>query len=156
MWALERNILIGKLLLMTTDTLRCRVYANGKLIGSAELAPADPPMGSASGSFYPNDDYKKVQPLIREHHRYDGTLGGVDEEKRIVAEAKIDALGLSVITEDGETLDPLNGVHIVDFSEELDEDPYQLDVLGLSFDVYDRLFPSAWQVYLDDFKGKEQ
>jgi hypothetical protein len=139
-----------------TDTLRCNVYANGKLIGVAELAPADPPMGSASGSFYPNDDYKKIQPVIREHNLYDGTLGEVDEEKRLVSEAKINALGLSVITEDGEALDPSNGVHIVDFSEELDEDPYQLDVLGLPFDIFDRLFPSAWQEYFDDSKGKEQ
>jgi hypothetical protein len=141
---------------MTTNTLRCKVYTNGRLIGLAELAPADPPMGSASGSFYPNDDYKKIQPVIREHNLYDGTLGEVDEEKLLVAQAKIDALGLSVITEDGEALDPLNGVHIVDFSEELDEDPYQLDVLGLPFDSFDRLFPSAWQEYLDSSEGKEQ
>ena len=141
---------------MTTNTLRCKVYANRRLIGLAELAPADPPMGSASGSFYPNDDYKKIQPIIREHNLYDGTLGGVDEEKLLVAQAKIDALGLSVITEDGEALEPLNGVHIVDFSEELDEDPYQIDVLGLPFDSFDRLFPSAWQEYLDSSEGKEQ
>ena len=61
-----------------------------------------------------------------------------------------------MVTEDGETLDPLSGVHIVDFSEELVEDPYQLDVLGLPFDIYDRLFPIAWQEYLDGSKGKEQ
>jgi hypothetical protein len=113
-------------------------------------------MGSASGSFYPNDDYKKIQPVIREHNLYDGTIGEVDEGKLLVAQAKIDALGLSVITEDGEALDPLNGVHIVDFSEELDEDPYQIDVLGLPFDSFDRLFPSAWQEYLDSSEGKEQ
>ena len=135
---------------MTAATIRCNIYANGKLIGRAELAPADPPMGSASGSFYPNDDYKKIQPVIREHNLYDGTLGEVDEGKRLVTEAKINALGLAVITEAGETLDPLNGVHIVDFSEELDEDPYQIDVLGLSFDIYDRLFPSAWQEYFEE------
>jgi hypothetical protein len=136
------------------DTLRCRVYANGMLVGSAELRPADPPMGSASGSFYPNDDYEEIRPIVREHNLYDGTLGEVNERKRMEAEAKIDALRLSVITEDGEALDPLSGVHIVDFSEELDEEPYELEVLGLPFDIYDRLFPSAWQEYLD--KGKEQ
>jgi hypothetical protein len=136
--------------------LRCYVYANGILVGSAELIPTDPPMGCASGPFSPNDDYKKIQPIIREHNLYDGTLGEVNEQKRIEAEAKIEALRLSVITEDGEDLDPLSGVHIVDFSEELDEDPYQLDVLGLPFDIYDRLFPLAWQEYLDGLKGKEQ
>jgi hypothetical protein len=139
-----------------TDMLRCYVYANGILVGSAELIPTDPPMGCASGPFSPNDDYKKIQPIIREHNLYDGTLGEVNEQKRIEAEAKIEALRLSVITEDGEDLDPLSGVHIVDFSEELDEDPYQLDVLGLPFDIYDRLFPLAWQEYLDGLKGKEQ
>src|SRR5262245_39651029 len=139
-----------------TDMLRCYVYANRRLVGSAELIPTDPPMGCASGPFYPNDDYKEIQPIIREHNLYDGTLGEVNEQKRTEAQAKIDALLLSVITEDGEALDPLSGVHIVDFSEELDEDPYQLDVLGLPFDIYDRLFPLAWQEYLDRVKGKEQ
>jgi hypothetical protein len=139
-----------------TDILRCRVYANGMLIGSVELIPVDPPMGCASGPFYPNDSYRKIQPIIREYHLYDGTLGEVNGQKRIEAEAKIDALRLSVITEDGEVLDPEVGVHIADFSEELDEDPYQLDVLGLPFDIYDRLFPSAWQEYLNHVKGKEQ
>jgi hypothetical protein len=113
-------------------------------------------MGCASGPFYPNVDYKEIQPIIREHNLYDGTLGEVNEQKRLEAQDKIDALRLSVITEDGEDLDPLSGVHIVDFSEELDEDPYQLDVLGLSFDIYDRLFPLGWQEYLDRFSGKEQ
>jgi hypothetical protein len=140
----------------SADILRCRVYANGMPVGSAELMPADPPMGCASGPFYPNDDYKGIQPIIREHHHYDGTLGEVNEQKRLEAQVKIDALRLSVITEDGEALDPLSGVHIVDYSEELQEDPYQLDVLGLPFDIYDRLFPLAWQEYLDRFKGKEQ
>jgi hypothetical protein len=137
-----------------TDILRCQVCANGILIGSAELIAEDPPMGCASGPFYPNDDYKEIQAVIREHNLYDGTLGEVNEQKRREAEAKIDALRLSVITEDGEALDPLSGVHIVDFSEELDEDPYELEVLGLPFDIYDRLFPLAWQEYLDE--GKEQ
>ena len=139
-----------------TDILRCQVCANGILIGSAELIAEDPPMGCASGPFYPDDGYRKIQPIIREYHLYDGTLGEVNGQKRLEAEAKIDALRLSVITEDGEVLDPEVGVHISDFSEELDEDPYQLDVLGLPFDIYDRLFPLAWQEYLDRVKGKEQ
>jgi hypothetical protein len=126
------------------------------LIGSAELMPDDPPMGCASGSFYPNDDYKEIQPVIREQHLYDGSLGKTDGKKLTEAQDKISALRLSVITEDGETLDPAGGVHIADFSEELDEDPYQLDVLGLPFDIYDCLFPLAWQEYLDRFKGREQ
>ena len=140
----------------STDILRCHVYANRILVGSAELIPTDPPMGCASGPFYPNDGYRKIQPIIREYHLYDGTLGEVNGQKRLEAEAKIDALRLSVITEDGEVLDPEVGVHISDYSEELDEDPYQLDVLGLPFDIYDRLFPLAWQEYLDRVKGKEQ
>jgi hypothetical protein len=139
-----------------TDILRCNVYANEMLVGSAELVPADPPMGYASGPFYPNDNYKKIQIIIREHHLYDGTLGKVNEQKLREAQAGIDALRLSVITEDGEVLDPSNGFDIVDFSGELDEDPYELEVLGLPFEIYDRLFPLAWQEYDDSFKGKEQ
>jgi hypothetical protein len=136
--------------------MRCNLYANDELVGWVELTHTDPPMGCASGPFYPNESYRRIQPIIREYNLYDGTLGEVNEQKRIEAQDKIDALRLSVVTEDGETLDPLNGVHIVDFSEELVEDPYQLDVLGLPFDIYDRLFPLAWQEYLDGSKGKEQ
>jgi hypothetical protein len=136
--------------------MRCNLYANDELVGWAELIPTDPPMGCASGPFYPNDSYRKIQPVIREYNLYDGTLGEVNEQKRLEAQDKIDALRLSVITEDGEALDPLSGVHIVDYSVELAEDPYQLDVLGLPFDIYDRLFPLAWQEYLDRDKGKEQ
>ncbi len=136
--------------------MRCNIYANGELVGWAELNSADPPMGCASGPFHPNDNYKKIQPIIREYHLYDGTLGEVDSQKRIEAQAKIDALRLSVVTEDGEVLDPACGVHIADFSEELDEDPYQIDVIGLPFDIYDRLFPSAWQEYLNHSDGREE
>jgi hypothetical protein len=136
--------------------MRCNLYANDELVGWVELTHTDPPMGCASGPFYPNESYRRIQPIIREYNLYDGTLGEVNEQKRIEAQDKIDALRLSVVTEDGETLDPLSGVHIVDFSEELVEDPYQLDVLGLPFDIYDRLFPLAWQEYLDGSKGKEQ
>jgi hypothetical protein len=136
--------------------MKCNLYANEELVGWADLISTDPPMGCASGPFYPNESYGKIQPIIREYNLYDGTLGEVNEQKRIEAQDKIDALRLSVVTEDGETLDPLSGVHIVDFSEELVEDPYQLDVLGLAFDIYDRLFPLAWQEYLDGSKGKEQ
>jgi hypothetical protein len=136
--------------------MRCNLYANDELVGWVELTHTDPPMGCASGPFYPNESYRRIQPIIREYNLYDGTLGEVNEQKRIEAQDKIDALRLSVVTEDGEALDPLSGVHIVDFSEELVEDPYQLDVLGLPFDIYDRLFPLAWQEYLDGSKGKEQ
>lgn len=134
-----------------TNTLKCNVYAKGILVGSADLAPADPPMGVASGPFYPNDDYKKIQPLIREYLLYDGTIGEADAQKRLEAQAKLEILRLSVITEHGEVLDPAGGVHIADFSGELDEDPYQLDVLGLAFEIYDRLFPLAWQEYLNQY-----
>jgi hypothetical protein len=136
--------------------MKCYLYSNEELVGWADLNNTDPPMGLASGPFYPNDSYRKIQPVIREYHLYDGTLGEVDGQKRMEAQAKIDALRLSVVTEDREVLDPAGGVHIADFSEELDEDPYQLDVLGLPFDIFDRLFPLAWEEYLNHSEGKEQ
>jgi hypothetical protein len=136
--------------------MRCNLYANEELVGWAELIYTDPPMGCVSGPFYPNDNYKKIQPVIREHNLYDGSFGIRDEQKLIEAQDKINGLCLVAVTEDGETLNPVGGVHIVDFSEELDEDPYQLDVLGLPHDTFDRLFPLARQEYLNSFKEKEQ
>jgi hypothetical protein len=136
--------------------MKCHLYANGELVGWAELISTDPPMGCVSGPFYPNDNYRKIQPIIREHHLFDGSLGKKDEKKLIEAQDKISALCMVAITEYGEALDPVGGVHIVDFSEELDEDPYQLDVLGLPHDTFDRLFPLARQEYLNSFKEEEQ
>ena len=135
--------------------LKCLVYSNGILIGSAELVASDPPMGSASGPFYPNEKYTEIQDIIRGHHLFDGTLGEVNEQKLMEAQAGIDALGLSVVTENGETLEPSNGFDIVDFSGELKEDPFELEVFGLPFEMYDRLFPSAWEEYDANLKEEE-
>ena len=134
--------------------MKCHVYANGELIGWAELIYTDPPMGCVHGPFYPNDNYKKIPPVIREHHLYDGTLGGIDHKRLMELDAKIHAMRLVAVTEEGEILEPVGGVHFVDFSAELDEQPYRLDILGLSHDVFDRLFPTARQAYIDHFSTK--
>jgi hypothetical protein len=136
--------------------MKRHVYANGELIGWAELVSTDPPMGCVSGSFYPNDNYKKIRPVIREHHLYDGSFGKKDEKTLEEVQTKIRVMCIVAVTEDGEVLDPVGGVHIDDFSEELDEDPYQLDVLGLDHDTFTRLFPLAYQEYLNRFNVKEQ
>ena len=136
--------------------MKCHVYANGELIGWVELISTDPPMGCVSGPFNPNDNYKKIQPVIREHHLYDGSFGKKDEKKLQEVQANINAMCIIAITDDGEVLDPVGGVCIDDFSGELDEDPYQLSVLGLEHDTFTRLFPLAHQEYLNSFKVKEQ
>src|SRR5262245_12158929 len=127
--------------------MKCHLYANGELVGWAELIHTDPSMGYVSGPFYPNESYKKIQPVIREHHLCDGTLGEKDEKRLKEVQAHISALRMVAITENGEVLDPIAGVHIVDFSEELPEEPYLLEILGLSHEVFARLFPVATQDY---------
>src|SRR5262245_66617553 len=127
--------------------MRCNLYANDELVGWAELTHTDPPMGCASGPFYPNDSYRRIQPIIREYNLYDGTLGEVNEQKRLEEQTKIDALRLSVVTVDRAALDPLGGVDVVDFSDGLVEEPSQLDVIGLPFDIYRRLSHLAYPLY---------
>jgi hypothetical protein len=117
--------------------VKCKVYTNGILIGSVELLTAEPPMGIARGEFLPNGAYNEIQPVVREY--FDTPPGEADTQKGIERQAKYDALRLSVITENGEVLDS-DGVAIFDCSEKLDTDPYELHVLGIPSEVYNRLF----------------
>jgi hypothetical protein len=126
------------------DAVKCKVYANGILVGAAELSAGDPPMGVAFGAFLPDGAYKEIQPIVRENSI--GLPAVADTQERIERQAKYDALRLSVITEDGEVLEAV-GIGIIDFSEELDTDPYLLEVVGIPSEVYRRLFPIGWQQY---------
>ena len=57
------------------------------------------------------------------------------------ADAKVEALNLVVRTEAGDLLQP--SVHLVDFGDELLEDAYELHILGLSHEAYQRCYGSV-------------
>jgi hypothetical protein len=128
------------------------VYSRAELFGWADLTKTDPPMGCASGVFHPNESYKKIQPLIREHHLYDGTLGKIDNEMLSSIQCKLSTFDLKIETETGERLYPIGGIHFVDFTGEIDSEPIQLDVLGLDHQIFNQLFPGEYQKYEEQFR----
>ena len=128
------------------------VYSAEELIGSAKLTQTDPPMGCASGAFHPTDSYRKIQPLIRKQHLYDGTLGKIDNEKLRSIQDKLKSFDMIIKTETGETLYPAGGIHFVDFTDSLENEPIHLDVLGLDHQIFSRLFPGEYQKYEEQFR----
>jgi len=121
------------------------LYAGEQMVGTSELPGADPPMGFVCGPFYPNPNYARIQPLIREAHLYDGSLGASSEEALKRVQHKIDALNLKIKTSTCETLQPVGGVHLTDFSEEIEE--IQLGVFGLPEDTITTYWKDEYDLY---------
>jgi hypothetical protein len=121
------------------------VWAGDEIVGWSELPHADPPMGYVFGPFHPNEDYAAIQPLIRECHKYDGSLGILNERKLKRVTVRVRALDLKVKTATGETLEPEGGVHLTDFSAELGE--IQLDVFGLPHETMIMYWPTECEQY---------
>ena len=121
--------------------MRYFLYSNDEILGWSELIYTDPPMGCVRGSFYPNDNYKKIQPLIREMMMCDGTLGELDEERIKSLLPKKDALNLNVRTESGENLEP-DTISIEDWTGELEEeeDVYHLHLFFLPRKIFEKYF----------------
>ena len=121
--------------------MKFNIFADNTLIGWSDLPSGDPPMGVASGRFYPNEAYEKIRPLIRERELYDGLFDGVKDEQLLnEAWARINAIHFSVFSEEGQELHPEAGILLSDFSEELGEDGYEVSVMGLPYEEYARYF----------------
>ncbi len=129
------------------------VYSKEIEIGWAELTRFDPPMGCAAGDFYPNDNYKTIQAVIRQKNDCTGTLGNYDEIKFQNICEQIKELALSVRATSQEILNPAGGVHITDYADELENEPdaRQLDILGLDTAIFNRLFPGEYEKYENQF-----
>lgn len=105
---------------------RFLVRAAGEVIGWSQLETGDPPMGVASGAFFPNDSYR------RDAH---ATTGGIA------------ARGLTVVREDGREVGPNLGVPIWDAGPDQGDEPLWIDVLGLDSELYEELFPKQAEEY---------
>jgi hypothetical protein len=126
------------------------LYAGEQMVGTSELPGADPPMGFVCGPFYPNPNYARIQPLIREAHLYDGSLGASNEEALERVRQKIGSLDLKIKTSTGDELHPAGGLHLTDFSVELNYEAIQLEVFGLSGDTILAYWRDAYDQYYQD------
>jgi hypothetical protein len=97
------------------------VRAAGEIIGWSHLETGDPPMGVASGWFFPNEAYR------RDEH------------------ASSDLL--AVTREDGREVGPSLGVDITDLGPDHPDEPLWIDVIGLDSELYRELFPRQHDAY---------
>ena len=117
--------------------MRFNILNGTALVGWSELERGDPPMGCASGRFYPEPADSEIKAYVV------STLDTVQDKLR-----------LTVHTSDGEQLDPIGGVRISDLSSELGEaEGLEVEVVGVSYPTYERLFPNHVQAYDEQFKA---
>ena len=121
--------------------MRFKLLANDELIGHSQLEGADPSMGMRIGRFVPNENYSKHQNIFREHSQIrTGMRIDVeppDEYKRL--RGQLDSLNLRIETSDGEEIGA-TFIDLVDFSEELGEDGYELTLAVDGRSTYEKFF----------------
>jgi hypothetical protein len=95
-------------------SLHVNVYANGALVGRADLRPIDAGVGTYGGPFHPGEGYGPIRPVVLELMRRAWTRDEEPSEGDLrEAYRRHDALELEVRTPDGVTLHPVT-VHIED------------------------------------------
>lgn len=124
--------------------MQCLIYSHEKLIGHADFVAFDPGMGCTVAPFMPSGDYEEIRPIIREFSFLGSSADtNATEETRLHAEEvfrRLEALQLKAQTVAGEDIELAGGVSILDFSEELDDDPYEVTLLGMSRIICEKYF----------------
>jgi hypothetical protein len=94
-------------------------------------------MGIAAGKFLPLPAYAEIQPSV-------------------VAAREGSQAHLSVVVRliGGEELPAQGGVQILDYSAELGADGLEIEVLGVSYPLYEELFPGRHPAYVASFRKK--
>ena len=116
---------------------RFEILAETTVIGHSDLEKGDPPMGVAGGRFFPLPAYEAIRPLL------------------LAARNTIQAhLALSVRTADGHAIPAEGGVQINDYSTELGPESIEIEVLGIGYLLYEKLFPGRHEAYVEWFRRK--
>ena len=116
---------------------RFEVLANDVVIGHSDLEGGDPPMGVASGLFFPTPEYSSVQPALL---KADGR--------------STEGMVLSVRVRGGTDIPAQGGVLIEDYSAEIGSGvtAIEVSVLGVPYPLYQQLFPAHVVAYKQQFK----
>jgi hypothetical protein len=113
---------------------RFEILSGAIIIGQSELETGDPPMGVASGRFFPMSPYTQVQPAIL-----------------AARECSQFHLALSVRLVGGPELPAQGGVQILDYSDEFGPEGLEVHVLGIGYPLYEELFPLQVAAYESKF-----
>jgi hypothetical protein len=96
--------------------MHASVYANGVLVGHADLEWIDVFMGVCGGPFHPGEGYDAIRPVVLELMRRVWARGATADAARLrEAYRQHDALELEVRTPEGAALHPAT-IHIEDAS----------------------------------------
>lgn len=105
-------------------------------------------MGCISGVFYPNEDYTKIRDVIRTYSEHCALGFQENRDEYQLVWSQVEALALVVKPEDGAPFDPVGGVCLLDYTEELeDETARELSVLGLPAAIFIEHFRDAHDAY---------
>jgi len=131
--------------------MQCLIYSNKKLVAHADFVHFDPGMGCTVAPFIPGENYEEVRAVIQEFTQL-GSAADTDatpETKAHAAEVhqRCAALELTAYTQAGEVVEPAGGITLFDFSEELDDDPYEVHLFGLPRDISEKYFREAIELY---------
>ena len=134
--------------------MQCFIYSHEDLVGEANFVAFDPGMGGTSAPFIPSGNYEKIRLTVQEFSML-GSLADINatEETKAHAEEvlrRCASLRLTAKTAAGERLEPAGGVTLYDYSEELNDDPYEVILFGLPQDTSEKYFREAIQQYYGD------
>lgn len=120
--------------------MHASIYANGDLVGHADLAPLDVEMGICGGPFHPGSGYDVIRPTVLELMRRVWTRGhGASTALLREAYRRHDALDLEARTPEGEMLHPTT-IHIEDASGMWKDVEPRIELQGLPSAEVDRHF----------------
>jgi hypothetical protein len=114
------------------------IYSGSTIIGYSELEGGDPPMGCAAGRLLPLPSYSSV----KESCRIDPDSANVNSQEH---------LALSVRLVGGDVVPTQGGVHILDYSDDLDGGAIEVHVDGIPYPLYEELFPEHVAAYKRQF-----
>ncbi|MGB8353289.1 MAG: hypothetical protein WCD79_05340 [Chthoniobacteraceae bacterium] len=130
---------------------------NGETLGYslASEIKTDPPMGCGEGNFYPSPAYVAVEELFRRKTLASGITGKDDPSAMAQVQKEIERLPLSLVTEDEQALELL-GLGIIDVREEMPDIPLMLEIIGLGYPIFERIFPGQYAAYENSFKTRNR
>jgi hypothetical protein len=112
-------------------TVPVTLYANGVVIGHADLHPIDPELGVYGGPFHPGEGYTTIRPIVLELMRRVWPRGEAASARRLrEAYRRHDALHIEVRTEGGEELHPAT-FHIEDAGGVWTDAAPRVELVGL-------------------------